>query len=386
LTVAITISKQSKCQKMNQGTENCYSFCDSPVVLSDGASWLWWLHRHLIMILPKLNTGLSSGRQLIQIDRHVYHSVLYQYPVFSLEFISGIINKIKIVKPLLLAWQCYRMRNFKTVRAENIEPKQTNSILRMHKPSIQCVSFQKSRDLPSNANTSFQRGFKFFRLIFVCSFLFLSGSNIILTYGSDVPPKSLAARSTALIIRSVNVCSYQRTKYNQLLAFDFNHRLSRQHVTTKPYSLSGHLAMKCSPFVFVTPENTGNKWSRDWCLVSGNHNDLGESLLVTVANLCESCKVAKQLSCGLCVTFMSGRFLQPSAVSFQSDLWLRHPVIYSRLLPKRTELHVVDKTKHAQWDNRVQPTFHYQRMWTQFWLAFLQQYYIIVGWIYEDWT
>ena len=50
---------------------------------------------------------------------------------------------------------------------------------------------------PSKANTSFHLGLRFFLFTLVVSFLFLSGSSSILTYGSEVPEKSFATRSHA---------------------------------------------------------------------------------------------------------------------------------------------------------------------------------------------
>ena len=67
--------------------------------------------------------------------------------------------------------------------------------------------------LPSNANVSFQRGLRFLRLMFVISLRFLSGNSMTLTYGSDVPDRSLAASSHALMMRklSVSVCNHRDT-------------------------------------------------------------------------------------------------------------------------------------------------------------------------------
>ena len=61
---------------------------------------------------------------------------------------------------------------------------------------------------PSNSNDSFQRGFKFRRLMFVWSLCFLSGSRSILTYGSLVPEKSFAASSEALMTFNVSTISW----------------------------------------------------------------------------------------------------------------------------------------------------------------------------------
>jgi len=52
--------------------------------------------------------------------------------------------------------------------------------------------------------------------MFVVSFRFLSGSSMTFTYGSDVPDRSLAASSVALMIRrfSVSVCNHSRIHHN----------------------------------------------------------------------------------------------------------------------------------------------------------------------------
>jgi len=49
--------------------------------------------------------------------------------------------------------------------------------------------------------------------MFVVSFRFLSGSSITLTYGSDVPDKSLAASSLALMMRKFNVSVCNQRSY-----------------------------------------------------------------------------------------------------------------------------------------------------------------------------
>ena len=86
-------------------------------------------------------------------------------------------------------------------------------------------------DVPSNANVSFQRGFRFLRLMFVVSFRFLSGSSMTLTYGSDVPDMSLAASSDALMMRklSVSVCNHSHS--NSVYAAHHHHHASSTHGT-----------------------------------------------------------------------------------------------------------------------------------------------------------